>query len=173
MVRLAPASGEHVLEVGVGTGLSAMDYPPGCRVAAIDLSGAMIERAHFRLVRGGVRHVALARMDAAHLAFPDQCFDAIYAAYVMNVVPDPIQVTREMLRVCRPRGRVVLLNHFQEAGTVSAPMNRLLGRFAAYAGGVNWNLDLRSFLGQTGLRLLSIDHVNVPRVSSVIVCQRL
>jgi phosphatidylethanolamine/phosphatidyl-N-methylethanolamine N-methyltransferase len=172
MARLAPVSGESVLEVGVGTGLSAMDYPPGCRVAAIDLSAAMIERARHRLVRGDVRHVSLCRMDAAHLAFPDGCFDAIYAAYVMNVVPDPIQVAREMLRVCRPRGRVVLLNHFHEANKVSHPVNRLLGRVATHAGGVNWNLDLRTFLRQSGLTLLSIDHVNLPRVSSVIVCRR-
>ncbi len=171
MIRLAPATGEQVLEVGVGTGLSAVDYPRACHVTAIDLSTAMIERAHRRFVRRGVRHVDLCRMDAAHLAFPDACFDAVYAAYVMNVVPDPIQVAREMLRVCRPGGRLVLLNHFREANG-GHPMNRWLGRVACRATGVNWDLDLAVFLRQTGLTAVSVDRVNLPRVSSVVVCRR-
>ena len=172
MDRLAPLHGESILEVGVGTGLSALDYPPGCRVAAIDLSAAMLARARYRLMRRGVAHVRLSRMDAAHLAFPDGAFDAVYAAYVMNVVPAPLQVAREMLRVCRPGGRVVLLNHFREADGASHPVNWLLGRVACQAGGVNWNLDLQTFLREAGLTPISIDQVNVPRVSSVVVCRK-
>jgi phosphatidylethanolamine/phosphatidyl-N-methylethanolamine N-methyltransferase len=173
MERLAPVAGEAVLEIGVGTGLSAMNYPAGCRVAAIDVSAEMMARARARLARRGVCHVALCRMDAACLAFPDASFDAVYAAYVINVVPDPIQVTREMIRVCRPGGRVVLLNHFRE--TTSGPGHRVarwLGQVAVRAGGVNWDVDLRALLRQTGLTALSIDQVNVPRVSSVVLCRR-
>jgi SAM-dependent methyltransferase len=55
-------------------------------------------------------------MDAARLAFPDAQFDAIYALYVVNVVPDRVKVAREMLRVFRPAGRLVLLNHFDDSG---------------------------------------------------------
>ena len=174
MRRLAPARGESILEIGVGTGLSAMDYPEACRVSAIDLSAAMLDRARHRLVRRGARHVALCRMDAAHLAFPDACFDAVYAAYVMNVVPAPLQVAREMLRVCKPGGRVVLLNHFRESEEAprARPVDWLLGRVACQAGGVNWNLDLHTFLRQAGLTPVSVDRVNVPRVSSVVVCRR-
>jgi len=172
IARLAPASGESVLEVGVGTGLSAKAYPPGCRVAAIDLSGAMLERAHERLQRHDVRHVALCRMDVAHLAFPDASFDAVYAAYVVNIVRDPVQAVREMLRVCRPGGRVVLLNHFREVRHKGQSVSRLLGSVAWRAGGVNWNLDLKELLRQVGLTAVSIDRVNVPRVSSVVLCRK-
>jgi phosphatidylethanolamine/phosphatidyl-N-methylethanolamine N-methyltransferase len=173
MARLAPESGESVLEVGVGTGLSALDYPPGCRVAAIDISGAMLERAQQRLARRGMAHVGLCRMDAGRLAFPDACFDAICAAYVMNVVPDPIQVAREMLRVCRPGGRIVLLNHFREPGSPDRPINHLIGRVATRATGASWQLELGALLRQTGLIPESIDRVNVPRVSSVVLCRKL
>jgi phosphatidylethanolamine/phosphatidyl-N-methylethanolamine N-methyltransferase len=171
MARLAPGPGESILEIGVGTGLSAVQYPRGCRVAAIDLSADMIERARARLARRGVAHVALCRMDAGRLAFADGQFDAVYAPYVMNVVPDPVRVAHEMLRVCRPAGRIVLLNHFDHTGGESRPVNRLLGRLVSRVG-VNWHVDLRLFLKNAGLTAESVELVNVPRFSSVVVCHK-
>lgn len=171
MTRLDPRPGETILEIGVGTGLSAVQYPPGCRVVAIDLSEAMLARARSRLTRKGVEHVALCRMDAARLAFGDAEFDAVYAPYVMNVVADPVHVAREMTRVCRPDGRIVILNHFEHAESRSRGLVRWLGRLAWHAG-VNWNVNLYSFLRDAGLTALSVDRVNVPRVSSVVVCRK-
>jgi phosphatidylethanolamine/phosphatidyl-N-methylethanolamine N-methyltransferase len=171
MARLAPGPGESILEIGVGTGLSALQYPRDCRVAAIDLSAHMIERAQARLARRGVDHVALCRMDAARLAFPDAQFDAIYACYVMNVVPDPVKVARELVRVCKPAGRIVLLNHFDHGGSASRPVDRFIGRLVTRVG-VDWHVNLRSFLERAGLRAESIELVNVPRVSSVVVCYK-
>src|SRR5262245_35828755 len=101
MERLAPRAGESILEVGVGTGFGLMAYPSHCRVVAIDLTASMIARAQRRLRTHRIAHVSLCRMDAATLAFPDSRFDAVYAPYVINVVPDPVRMAREMLRVCR------------------------------------------------------------------------
>src|SRR5262245_22830908 len=105
--RLAARAGESILEVGVGTGLSTLNYPRGCRVVGIDLSAPMLDRARVRLARRAPGRVQLCRMDAEHLAFADGRFDAVYAPYVLNVVPDPVAVAHEMLRVCRPNGRLV------------------------------------------------------------------
>jgi phosphatidylethanolamine/phosphatidyl-N-methylethanolamine N-methyltransferase len=171
MTRLSPERGESILEVGVGTGLSATAYPAGCRVVAIDLSPHMIGRAQARLAKRGIRHVYLCRMDAARLAFADGYFDAVYAPYVMNVVPDPVRVMREMLRVCRPSGRLVLLNHFRRRGKKRLGLESLLGLMASKAG-VNWDIDLQALLRAAGLTAQSVDRVNVPRVSSVVVCQK-
>lgn len=168
--RLAPARGELILEVGVGTGLSAIHYPSGCRVVAIDLSAAMLDRARSRFARRGVQHVALCRMDAACLALPDARFDAVYAPYVINVVADPMAVVREMLRVCRPSGRLVLLNHFDDARR--SWLGELLGPLASRASGVNWRLDLHRFLRDAGLAARSVERVNVPGVSSLVVCHK-
>jgi phosphatidylethanolamine/phosphatidyl-N-methylethanolamine N-methyltransferase len=170
--RLAPKPGEAILEVGVGTALSALCYPPSSRVTAIDLSAPMLERARVRLERRGCRHVRLCRMDAARLAFTDGQFDAVYAPYVLNVVPDPIAVAREMLRVCRPDGRLVLLNHFDHAAVPRRGVNRFVGRLAVRISGVDWHLDLDRFLAATRLVAVSIEPVNVPPVSSVVVCRR-
>ena len=171
MQRLSPRPGERILEIGVGSGLSALAYPPWCRVVAIDLSDQMIQRARARLARRLVGHVTLCRMDAMQLAFPTASFDAVYAPYVVNVVPDPARAAREMLRVCRPGGRLVLLNHFKQ-GDRTRPMDRVVGGLAARLTGVNWGLDLETFLLDSGLTIGSIEAVNVPRVSSVMVCAR-
>jgi phosphatidylethanolamine/phosphatidyl-N-methylethanolamine N-methyltransferase len=170
MARLAPGRGESILEIGVGTGLSAVKYPSGCRVFAIDLSSNMLERARARFARHSVRHVTLCRMDAARLAFADGQFDAIYAPYLINVVPDPVKVAREMLRVCRRAGRIVLLNHF-EANGARHPIDRFLGGLASRVG-VNWHVDLPLLLKDAGLTAWSVERVNVPRVSSVVVCYK-
>lgn len=172
MARLAPNEGESILEIGVGTGLSAMDYPRTCRVVAIDLSSHMIGRARVRLAQRAVRHVSLCRMDAARLAFRDAQFDAVYASYVMNIVPDPVKVAREMLRVCRPAGRLVLLNHFDHTRGGGGLVDRWLGRVVSRICGANWHVDLQLFLNDAGLTARSVDLVNVPRVSSVVVCDK-
>ena len=65
-------------------------------------------------------------MDATSLAFPDESFDVVYAAYVISVVPDPVQALQEMARVCRPHGRIVLLNHFRSTTPWMANAERLM-----------------------------------------------
>jgi phosphatidylethanolamine/phosphatidyl-N-methylethanolamine N-methyltransferase len=169
MARLAPRDGERILEVGVGTGLS-LRYPRACRVAAVDLSAAMLERARTRVSRRILDHVGLCRMDAARLAFRDNQFDAVYAPYLINVVPDPAGVAREMLRVCRPGGRLVLLNHFATNEPDAWPI-RIAGRVAALATSADWSLHLEDFLRVSGLTVVSVERVNL-RVSSIVVCRK-
>ena len=59
-------------------------------------------------------------MDAANLSFPDNSFDVVYAPYVISVVPDPVQVVGEMRRVCRPGGKIIVLNHFRSPNPLLA-----------------------------------------------------
>src|SRR5262245_45339345 len=123
LTRLAPPPGQLIRVRGAGPGLGLDQQPQGCRVVAIDRSARMMARAGTRLRRHRLRHIHLCRMDATHLAFSDDRFDAVYAPYVVNVVPEPVLVGREMLRVCRPGGRLVLLNHFEGVEDVSAIAN--------------------------------------------------
>jgi hypothetical protein len=87
------------------------------------------------------------------------------------VVPDPVIAAREMARVCRKRGRIVFLNHFAYTRDDRPPVDRVCGHFASRIG-VNWHLDLGALLEGAGLVARSIEPVNVPRVSSVVVCHR-
>jgi len=169
--RLAPAPGQRICEVGIGTGLGAAGYPAGCHVVGIDLSAAMLARARRRVARRGLAQVGLCRMDAGRLAFADAQFDAVHAAYVINVVPDPIAVARELTRVLRPGGRLVLLNHFANAPGQRGRLDRWLGRVATRLGGTQWDMDLDTFLRDTALVPCSVEPVNAG-ISTLLVCHR-
>jgi len=167
--RMGIKSGDKVLEVGVGTGINASLYPKDCSVTGIDLSSSMLEKARDRVARKGVRNVRLLQMDAANLKFADDSFDIVYAPYVISVVPDPVAVAREMRRVCRPGGRIVILNHFRSQNRLGAWLERLISPFTVHVG-FKSDLDLPAFLAQAELKPISIQKVNVPRIWSLVTC---
>src|SRR5499425_2256958 len=126
--------GRRVLELGVGTGLSLDAYPAQCHVTGIDLAPDMLERAQDKVNRNGWRHIALEQGDALALRFPDDSFDYVMAFHVVSVVPDAKRLMAEAQRVCRPGGRIVIINHFRSEKRPVArlqqsidPMTRRLG----------------------------------------------
>ena len=167
--RMGIRRGERVLEVGVGTGINTLLYPRDCSVTGIDLTGSMLDKARDRVAREGIHNVRLLEMDAADLKFADGSFDIVYAPYLISVVPDPIAVAREMRRVCRPGGRVIILNHFRSTNRVWAWLDRAISPFTVHIG-FKSDLDLPAFLTQTELKPVSIEKVNVPRIWSLITC---
>lgn len=171
MSLLNPQRGELILEVGVGTGYGVNHYPEGCRVVAIDLSRAMLEQAARRVDQAHADAIAFAQMDATRLSFGDGVFDAVYVPYTINVIPDPVAAGRELLRVSGPRARIVFLNHFDGIRETSNLINTAAGKLATVAG-VNWSLGLDAFAAALNLRVIKVESVNVPRLSSVVVCEK-
>jgi len=167
--RMGIKPGDRVLEVGVGTGINVDLYPADCAVTGIDLSSSMLEKARERVARKGVSNVRLLQMDAANLKFADDSFDIVYAPYVISVVPDPVAVTREMRRVCRPGGRIVILNHFRSSNPLMARIERMISPLTVHIG-FKSDLDLPAFLAQAELKPQSIQKVNVPRIWSLVTC---
>jgi len=125
----------RVLEVGVGTGLSLADYGRHLEVVGIDLSPDMLEKARERVGSEGLDHVTgLHEMDAADLSFSDATFDTVAAMFVMTVVPEPERVMRELARVTKPGGEVILVNHFSQIEGVRGWVERRMAPFAEIIG---------------------------------------
>ena len=126
----------RVLEVGVGTGLSLPTYEKHLEIVGIDLSPEMLEKARERVASGGLSHVTgLHEMDAADLKFADASFHTVVAMYVMTVVPEPEAVMRELARVTKPGGEVMLVNHFSQREGVRGWVER---RMAPFADKIGW-----------------------------------
>ncbi|HEX7484635.1 MAG TPA: methyltransferase domain-containing protein [Vicinamibacterales bacterium] len=160
---------DHVLEVGVGTGINGALYPRECTVTGVDFSSSMLEKARDRIARKEITNVRLLEMDAADLKFADDSFDIVYAPYLISVVPDPVRVAAEMHRVCRPGGRIIFLNHFRSPNFLLSRLERLISPFTLYVG-FKADLDLPAFLAQAGLHPVSIEKVNIPRIWSLVTC---
>jgi len=167
--RMAIQPNDQILEVGVGTGISLPLYPRKCSVTAIDLSDGMLERARTRVDQYSLRNVRLIQMDATKLKFPDNSFDIVYAPYFISCVPDPLAVTREMRRVCRPGGRLVFLNHFLSPNAALSRMERAISPMTIHIG-FRSDLDLPAFLAQAELKPVSIEKVNIPPIWSLVTC---
>jgi ubiquinone/menaquinone biosynthesis C-methylase UbiE len=118
--RLLGAARGDVLEVGVGTGRNLDLYPRDVRLTGIDISPGMLAQARDRVERLGRREVTLSEADVERLPFQDDSFDTVVATCVFCSVDDPVAGLREVARVTRPSGAVLLLEHVR-------PRNRWLG----------------------------------------------
>jgi phosphatidylethanolamine/phosphatidyl-N-methylethanolamine N-methyltransferase len=135
LARAANRPSGKVLIVGVGTGLELPYLAPTQRLVGVDISQAMLHLARNRVRNDHLGNVVgLLVMDAMWLGFPDNSFDVVAAPYVLTVVPDPSRTLDEMLRVTKPGGEIVLVNHFGGATPALARVERILARYSARLG---------------------------------------
>ncbi|MEN3930043.1 class I SAM-dependent methyltransferase [Microvirga sp. W0021] len=121
-VKAVTENATRILEAGVGTGLALEYYPANIELYGVDLSADMLKRASEKVERKGLNHVkSLQVMDVCKMDFPDACFDAISAQFIITLVPDFDAAMTEFDRVLRPGGSIVLVNHFgADKGLVAA-----------------------------------------------------
>src|SRR4030095_7429634 len=118
------APGAKVLELGVGTGLALDAYPSHCHVAGVDFAPDMLEHAQQRINLNGWRHINVQEMDAMNLKLSDSSFDYVMAFHVVSVVPSAARMMREAQRVCKPDGKIVVINHFRSEKKLLAALDR-------------------------------------------------
>ena len=112
-----PASSE-VLEVGVGTGLSLESYPHDTQVTGVDLSESMLAEAEQLIAEHCWNHIDVMPMNAEELEFEDSSFDFVTSFHTISVVSRPQAMMSEIVRVCKPGGRVLMINHFRSDNPV-------------------------------------------------------
>jgi phosphatidylethanolamine/phosphatidyl-N-methylethanolamine N-methyltransferase len=129
----------------------------------------MLGKARKRVQELRLDHVSLMRMDASAMEFQDDSFDAVVAAYVVTAVPDYRKVMLEMIRVCKPGGRIILLNHFSNGNRLIAAIEKVLSPFCKQLG---WRTDLSlaTVLDGTHLVVIHKQKVNPLRFWHLVKC---
>jgi phosphatidylethanolamine/phosphatidyl-N-methylethanolamine N-methyltransferase len=152
--------GDRVLEIGVGTGLNLPLYPRDCQVTGIDISAEMLQKARERSKELGLTSVTLGLMDASNLEYPDDTFDHVLATYVISAVPDPVKTLVEMRRVCRPKGHLVILNHFRSENPILGAVEWMLAPVCTRIG-FKTDLKLKPLLEKAALSPDQMHRINV------------
>lgn len=153
-------AGDRILEIGVGTGLSLPLYQPEVEVAGIDVSPEMLAIARNRYLGPEFPQVReLLEMDAQYLDYPDDYFAGSVAMYVASVVPDPTAMMREMFRVTRPGGPVLVVNHFTSSKPLMRQVERRLAPLSKRLG-FRPDFSLEQFVANTGVPPDKVQGVN-------------
>jgi phosphatidylethanolamine/phosphatidyl-N-methylethanolamine N-methyltransferase len=143
----------RVLEAGAGTGLNIAFYPPGARVTATDLSRAMMQRARER-AREQKADVSFEEADLCELPFADRAFDTAVATFVFCSVPDPVTCLREMARVVKPAGRILLLDHVRVERPLIGPLMDRLNPATVRLAGEHINHRMDAFVREAGYEIM-------------------
>lgn len=144
--------GDRVLDVGVGTGLSLSEFPSYSKVVGIDLSTEMLRKAKKKISEKGLDNIKVLGMDAMSVSFRDNSFDKVFISHVVSVVPDPYRVMKEIKRVCRPGGQVVIVNHFKSKNRLIEAVEKIINPICEKIGWKN-DLCLNEFIEKSGLKV--------------------
>ena len=143
----------RILEAGAGTGLNIAFYPARARVTATDLSGAMLRRARERAREQNV-DVNFEEADLCSLPFSDHAFDTAVATFVFCSMPDPVACLREMGRVTKPGGRILLLDHVRVERPLIGPLMDRLNTATVRLAGEHINHRMDAFVTAAGLEIV-------------------
>jgi len=176
---LSGAEGPRVLEVGVGTGKNMPYWPKGIQtlapparagVTAIDLTPGMLEIAHRRANRLGLT-ADLRLGDVQALGFPDAGFDTAVATFVFCSVPDPVLGLRELARVVRPGGQVLLLEHMRSANPILGALMDFVNPLVVRLMGANINRRTVENVRASGLQVESVEDLGMGGIFKLIVAR--
>ena len=158
-----------VLEIGIGTGLSLPQWPSSVDVVGIDANANMLRGAKARLRScTSARVQGLVQMDATRLAFRDASFDLICSFHVMAVVSNPQRVLKEMQRVCRPGGEILILSYFGHDSGPMASMERLVSRALRSIAGTRPDLRLSELLCSIDTNTVEISKVGLRNLFTLV-----
>jgi len=142
----------RILEIGAGTGLNFVHYPPDARGVAGEFSREMLKIASTKTRPAGVQ---LLQNRAEDLPFRDHTFDAAFATLVFCSVESPVQAFAELRRVVRPGGMVVLLEHVRPGG-ILGPLFDLLNVLTVRLFADHVNRRTAKLVAEAGLEVVDV-----------------
>ena len=163
--------GPEVLEVGVGTGKNIAFFPDGVKVTGVDLTQGMLEQARNRAAILK-RDATLLLGDAQSLEFPDATFDTVIATFVFCSVADPVQGLREVSRVVKPGGQVLLLEHVRSAKPILGELMDFLNPALVRVTGANINRRTVDNVRGAGLSIDHVENLGVGDIYKMIIAHR-
>lgn len=150
----------NVLEVGIGTGVNLSFYPEGIQLTGIDFSPGMLKKARKKLdLLNLPYHVELIEMDIQQMDFPDNTFDYIVATCVFCSVPDPVKGLKELARVCKPDGQIIMLEHMRSDNKIVGKMMDLVNPIPLNVWGANINRKTLENINKAGLTIEQSDEL--------------
>ena len=150
---ILPLNGK-ILEAGIGTGKNMEYYNPKAEVIGIDFSEKMLQIAKEKLVKSGKRNITLRQMDAKNLKFKDNSFDYVVTSCVFCSVPNPMKGLKEIRRVLKPTGRLIMIEHVLSKNLLIALIEHTLNPITKYLMGVNINRNTKQNIIHSGMKII-------------------
>ena len=166
--RLLDRAMGKVLEIGVGTGKNFPYYPEGVDVTGLDIADRMLIHARLRADKLGFP-VQIMEGDVQSLPFPENYFDTAVATFVFCSVPDPVLGLKELGRVVKPGGKILLLEHVRIDKPLIGFIMDIMNPFFLHFIGSNINRRTVENVGNAGLRIEKIEHLGLMEMVKMII----
>ena len=151
----------NVLEVGIGTGANLSFYPIKTQsLTGLDFSNGMLKHAKEKVTLGDFPFpIELVEADIQALPFPDNSFDTVVSTCVFCSVPNPLVGFRELRRVCKPTGRILMLEHMRSENKRIGVVMDILNPLTVRLWGSNINRETNKSIECSGLKIEKNTHL--------------
>ena len=159
----------NVLEVGAGTGKNLPYYSKKAKVTGIDISKGMLDKA-IKKNNKLKTNCRLLLMDAENMKFRNNSFDTVLCTFILCSVPNPVKALKEMRRVCKPNGRIIMVEHVLSKNWLIALWQKLHNPITRWLVGININRDTAGNIRKAGIRIIKEENLALKDVFKYIVC---
>lgn len=163
---IAERAHDRILEVAIGTGRSLEFYPADVDLTGVDLSPAMLRRARRRATELGLKP-AFKVADVEHLPYDDGSFDTVVCALGLCSIPRPDAAVREMARVLKPGGTLLLLDHIRSSWPPVVALQWLLERVTILTAGEHFTRRQLPVVRAAGLDVVEAERLKAGTIERI------